>query len=198
MTLRNALCDGVRRGAIMNHHEDAHEEATPPETLLVTSRFKVVRHTRHMADGKVDVRETVQHPGAVAILPMVTPDEVCLIRNYRVAVGETLIELPAGTLDPGEDPKLAAERELQEETGYRAERIERLGEFLMSPGILHERMHLFVASGLVPGSTALELGEEIENLVVPWSEALAMVHDGRIKDAKTAVGLLLYDRLRSP
>jgi ADP-ribose pyrophosphatase len=166
------------------------------EELLVTRRFRVVRHTERGPDGKLHVKETVQHPGAVTILPLVADDRVCLIRNYRVAVGCTLVELPAGTLEPGEHPAVTAGRELIEETGYRAGRIEKLCEFFMSPGILNERMHLYVARDLTAGRAALEPGEQIEPLVVTWDEAMQMATDGTIQDAKTLVGLFLYDRLR--
>jgi ADP-ribose pyrophosphatase len=168
---------------------------TQTEELLVTRRFRVVRHVEKDARG-VHVKETVQHPGAVAVLPLLDDERVCLIRNYRVAVGKTLIELPAGTLEPGEDPAVTAARELSEETGFRAATVEKLREFTMSPGILNERMHLFLARGLQSGPSALEPGEIIETLVVPWAEAMRMVFDGTIEDAKTLVGLLYYDRLR--
>jgi ADP-ribose pyrophosphatase len=168
-----------------------------PEELLVARRFRVVRHRQLGPDGREHVRETVQHPGAVAILPLVSDDQVCLIRNYRIAVGKTLIELPAGTLEPGEDPAVTAFRELIEETGYRADSIEKLREFTMSPGILNERMHLYLARGLTAGPTALEAGEEIQSLVVSWDDAMQMVYDGSIEDAKTLVGLMHYDHLRS-
>jgi ADP-ribose pyrophosphatase len=170
--------------------------AAQPEELLVTRRFRVVRHTETGADGKVHVKETVQHPGAVAILPLLEDDRVCLIRNYRVAVSKRLVELPAGTLEAGEDPAVTAGRELIEETGYRAATIEKLREFTMSPGILNERMHLYLARGLQLGERALEPGEEIETLVVAWSDAMRMVFNGTIEDAKTLVGLMYYDRLR--
>lgn len=166
------------------------------EELFVGSRFRVVRVTRETASGKPKIREVVRHPGAVVVLPILDDDRVCLIRNVRDAVDQTLIELPAGTLEAGESPLETAGRELIEETGYRAERLELLHAFFLSPGILDERMHLFVATGLTLGKTARESGEEIENLVVPWDEALAMVHDRRIHDAKTIIGLLLYDRLK--
>ncbi len=167
-----------------------------PEELLVTRRFRVVRHHLKGRDGLPHPKETVQHPGAVAILPLVDDDHVCLIRNYRVAVDRTLVELPAGTLEPGEDPAATASRELIEETGYRAASIEKLRDFTMSPGILNERMHLYLARKLTAGEMALEAGEEIETLVVPWDEALRMVFDGSIEDAKTLVGLMHYDYLR--
>ena len=112
------------------------------------------------------------------------------------AVGETLLELPAGTLDRAEPPLATAARELAEETGYRAGRIEPAGAFWMSPGVLRERMHLFVASDLVAGEQALEPGELITPRVVPWQEAVAMCLDGRITDAKTVAGILLHDARR--
>ena len=170
--------------------------ANEPEEVLVTRRFRVVRHAQLGPDGKLHVRETVQHPGAVTILPVLDDGRVCLIRNYRVAVDQTLVELPAGTLEPGEDPAVTAKRELTEETGYRAASIEKLGEFYMSPGILNERMHLYVARGLQPGPAALEPGEQIETFVVPWADAMRMALDGTIQDAKTLVGLLSFDRIR--
>ncbi len=166
------------------------------ETLLETRLFRVVRVTQTDTQGGVVTREFVRHPGAVTILPMVDDDHVCLIKNYRVAVDETLIELPAGTLDKDEDPLHTAERELAEETGFRAESIEPLHQFFLSPGILDERMHLYVATGLTSGRPRREAGEKIENFIVPWDEAMAMIHDGRIHDAKSIVGLLYYDRIR--
>jgi ADP-ribose pyrophosphatase len=167
------------------------------EELLATHRFRVVRHRQQGPDGRLHVKDTVQHPGAVAILPLLDDGQVCLIRNYRIAVGKTLIELPAGTLEPGEDPAVTAHRELIEETGYRADSIEKLREFSMSPGILNERMYLFAARGLTAGPTALEAGEQIETLVVSWDEAMRMVYDGTIEDAKTLVGLMHYEHLRA-
>lgn len=167
------------------------------EVLLETRRFTVVRHALQAASGRTIERESVQHPGAVTILPLLDDQRICLIRNYRVAVGQTLLELPAGTLDPGEDPTDTARRELKEETGYQCQTLTRLLEFFMSPGILNERMVLFVASGLTPGPPDLEEGEEIETLVVPWNEALAMADAGGIRDAKTLVALYYYDRLRT-
>lgn len=164
--------------------------------LLTTSRFRVEEVQQPVASGQTRPRAIVRHPGAVAILPLVDDDRVCLIRNYRVAVDETLIELPAGTLEPNEPPESTAARELIEETGYIAGRLEKLHDFLLSPGMLDERMHLFVARDLRLGPTAREEGEEIENLVVPWDEAMAMLDRGEIRDSKTLVGLLWWDRAR--
>lgn len=161
------------------------------EVLLETKRFRVVRVEEPCVDGSLRQREVVRHPGSVVIVPMVSEWEVCLVEVVRVAVGQTLLELPAGTLDRVESLEEAARRELAEETGYRAGRIESAGSMWMSPGILRERMHLFVAEDLVAGPQALEPGEQIRTRVVAWDEAIAMCLDGRIHDAKTIAGLLL-------
>ena len=165
--------------------------------LLTTPRFRVETVARVKADGTQHERAVVRHPGAVTILPMVDAQHVCLIRNYRASVAQTLIELPAGTLEPSEDPAVTAYRELIEETGYRAGKIEQLSAFFLSPGILDERMYLFVATQLTAGPAQREPNEEIENLVVSWDEAMRWVMDGTIQDAKTMVALMLYDRRRA-
>ena len=166
------------------------------ELLLEAKRFRVVRVAESCADGSRRHREVVRHPGSVVIVPLVSPHEVCLVEVVRVAVGRTLLELPAGTLDRVESLEEAARRELAEETGYRAGRIMPAGAMWMSPGILRERMHLFVAEDLIPGPQALEPGEQIRTRVVAWDEAIAMCLDGRIDDAKTIAGLLLTDARR--
>ena len=160
-------------------------------------RIQVAQDTLVTADGRTILKDVVLHPGAVAIVPLVDRDHVCLLRNRRLSVGETLIEIPAGTLEPGEDPAVAAVRELAEETGYRAERWRRLREFYPSPGVLSERMYLYVAEGLTTGQQQLEPDEHIEPKVVRWGDALAWALDGTIRDAKTLVALLWWGRLRA-
>lgn len=170
---------------------------SPGEPVLLTaSRFRVVRVEQVTASGQRRTREIVRHPGAVVLLPLVDDDHVCLIRNYRVTIGQTLIELPAGTLEPGEPPLVTAGRELLEETGYVAEQLELLHTYYPSPGIMDERMYLYVARHLTYAAPQRELGEEIDNLVVSWDEALRLIDQGEIRDAKTLAGLLLYDRWR--
>ncbi len=169
---------------------------SPPddELLLQAARFAVVRRHRVDRHGRPYSKDTIQHAGAVMILPRFEDGSVLLIRNYRPAVEETLIELPAGTLEPPEPPIETARRELREETGYGCEALELLLDFQMSPGIMNERMHLYLATGLTEGRQALELGEQIEPLRLSWSEAMQMVHSGAIRDAKTLVALLYCDR----
>jgi ADP-ribose pyrophosphatase len=119
-----------------------------PEPLLTTSKFRVVRETISSPGGRTKSREIIRHPGACVIMPLLDDGRVCLIRNWRIAAGKTLVELPAGTLEPPEPAEKTAERELIEETGYRAKRIQFLHTFYLSPGILDERMHLYLATGL--------------------------------------------------
>jgi ADP-ribose pyrophosphatase len=149
-----------------------------------------------LSDGTVKDREVVLHRGAVALVPMVDADHVCLVRNFRYAVNKTLIEVPAGTIDQGETPGSTAPRELAEETGYRAGRITRVSEWWVSPGVLTERMYLYLCEDLTPGATEHQPDERLEPFVVPWEEAVRMALDGRIDDAKTILSLLLCDHRR--
>lgn len=166
--------------------------------LFRSQRFSVVRESHTTPDGREIARDIVRHPGAVAILPLLDDGRVCLIQNQRASVGQTLIELPAGTLEPGEDPAVAAARELTEETGYRARRIELLAVFFMSPGILDEKMHVYVATGLTAGDQRLEPDEAIVPLRASWNAVLTMLRDGRIQDAKTIAALLYYNAFCQP
>ena len=163
--------------------------------LFAGRRFRVVRVEQRCGDGTVRQREVIEHPGSVVIVPRMADGRVCLVEVVRAAVGTTLLELPAGTLDRPEPLAVAAARELAEETGYRAGRLTPVGALWMSPGVLRERMHLFLAEELVAGPQALEPGEEIRTREVPWAEAVAMCLDGRIEDAKSVAALLLLDRL---
>ena len=166
------------------------------ETLLDARRFRVVKHSVTCSDGTPASVSYVVHPGSVAILPLVDANHLCLIRSRRLTVGQTLIEVPAGTREPGEPPAETARRELEEETGYCAAKWEELTQFYASPGILSERMYVYLASDLTPGPPHREANEEIENLVLSWDEALAMIDRGEIVDGKTIISLLLYDRRR--
>jgi len=166
--------------------------AVSEETLLIARRFRVNRVKHQTRDGSIQEREVIRHLGAVVIVPCVDADHLCLIRNYRVAAGKTLIELPAGTLEPNEPPIECAHRELIEETGYQAGRLQPLTAYYAAPGILDEFMNLFVATDLTLGPPAREADEEIENLIVTWPDALQLIERGEICDAKTIAGILFY------
>jgi ADP-ribose pyrophosphatase len=168
-------------------------DSNTPEILYQAKRFRVERVMQESADGSRHARDVVRHPGAVTILPVLEDGRLCFVEEYRAAVEERLVELPAGTLEPPEEPSKTALRELAEETGYRAARIEHLTTLCMSPGILDEKMYVYVASGLTAGDMALEAGEDIRVLLLTWQEALEMVRDGRIHDAKTVASLLYYN-----
>jgi ADP-ribose pyrophosphatase len=134
------------------------------------------------------------HPGAVVVLPIVDAENILLIRNRRYAVNETLVELPAGTLERGEDPMNCAGRELVEETGFLAGRLKPLGDFYTSPGILSEKMYAFAAYDLTRAKASPDEGEEIDIAPASLEEAIDMIRYGQIKDAKTIATLLMYER----
>jgi ADP-ribose pyrophosphatase len=148
-------------------------------------------------NGQPIQRDVVLHPGAVAILPLVDAEHVCLLRNHRFIVNDVLWEIPAGTLEAGEAVEAAAVRELAEETGYQARHWRKVLEFYPSPGILSERTHLFVASELTAGAMRPEADEQLEPQIVALSQALAWTRDGTIRDAKTLVALLWWQQQKS-
>jgi ADP-ribose pyrophosphatase len=163
-------------------------------TVFSGKKVDLELHTLIDDDGKKHEREVVKHHGAVIVLGLTDNGEVLLIKVHRYPAGKALWELPAGTLEPGEDPRNCAGRELQEETGYLADRVEPMGWFYTSPGILTEKMHAFVATGLEAGEQALEEGEEITVHPTPLVECLEMIERGEIVDGKTMVALLRYER----
>ncbi|MCA9243134.1 MAG: NUDIX hydrolase [Phycisphaerales bacterium] len=140
--------------------------------------------------------QIVRHPGSAVILPLLNEDEVVVIHNWRAALEREIVELPAGTLEPGEDPVECAKRELTEETGYSAGRMEPLAEMWPSPGICDEKMRLFVARDLTEGRTNFDEGERIRVAVMRFDDVLVAIANGQIQDAKTMVAMLMYDAQR--
>ena len=173
-----------------------------PERIIRSQEIyqgRIVRFrldTVELPDGSVTIREIIQTPGAVVIVPLTQDGQVRMVRQYRSAVGDYLLELPAGTLEPGEPPEQAALRELAEETGDRAAHWQRLTGFYTVPGICNEYLHLFLAIDLTPGEMDLEFDELIEVVTLPLGEALAMAERGEIRDAKTIIGLMMAARLQ--
>ena len=182
-----------------------------PEARVIHDGVRVTLKRAELRDpaGEVHVREVVEAADAVVVLPLITAEEaraagvdlsagfgpepgVVLIRNERFAVRDTLWELPAGTVEKGESPDDCAPRELEEETGYRADRLEKLTAFFPTPGFCTEKLHAYRATGLREVGQRLDPTERIQVHVVAWAEALAMVRDGRIQDAKTVATLLFY------
>lgn len=142
-------------------------------------------------NGGETIREVVEHPGAVVIVPLTADRQVLMVRQYRHAVGRDMLELPAGTLEEGELPEKAGPRELNEETGHTARRWELLNRFFSSPGILTEEMHVYLATDLEEGKLEPMEDEDLTLVPVPLGEAIDMVRSGEIVDAKSIIGLLL-------
>ena len=157
---------------------------------ILTLRLKYVPQ----ADGRRHLREIVEHlPGAAAVA-IDEHGHVLLVRQQRPAVGSSPLELPAGLIDPGEQPIDTARRELEEETGYLAQRIEPLVRFYTSPGFTDELIHIFAATELVRTAVRHDDEEEITLVQMPLAEALELVMNGELSDAKTVAGLLAYER----
>lgn len=133
--------------------------------------------------------ETIRHPGAAAVVPVKDDGTVVLIRQFRHAAGGFIYEIPAGKLDPGEDPLNCASRELEEEVGYRASRFELLSSIFTAPGFADEVIHVYKATGLTKGRQQLDRDEVLEVIEMPLNQAIARIQDGTIRDGKTIVGL---------
>ena len=144
-------------------------------------------------------REVVHHPGSAAIVPVHDDGTVVLVRQYRHPAVRYLLEVPAGTLADGERPEAGAARELEEEVGLVAERLEKLSEFFVSPGFLEEKMWVYLATGLTEGRPNPDEDEVLDIVRMPIGEALEMITSGEIQDAKTIIGLMLAaPRVGSP
>ena len=151
--------------------------------------------TVRFPDGSTGQLELIRHPGAAAIVPCASDPPgadptILLIRQFRYATGGQLWEIPAGTLDPGEDPEACARRELMEETGVTAARLQRLTSIWTTPGFTNEVIHLYLATGLTTGEPSRERDEFIEVVPQPLSRVLELIRDGAIVDAKTVVAIL--------
>jgi ADP-ribose pyrophosphatase len=147
--------------------------------------FAIVEQVLRLPSGRTVTRQVVHHPGAVVIVPQLAEGRLLLIQQYRFAVGETVLEFPAGTIEPGETPLACGRRELLEETGYRADHWHPLGTIYSSPGFCDEQLHLLLASGLVPEHAAGDEDEilEVKRLTVP--EVEQAIADGTLVDAKS-------------
>jgi len=165
-------------------------ETTSSETIYNGRVFDLTLDSIR-EDGHEYTREIVHHKGSAVIMPVFDDRTIALVRQYRHAAGKYLLELPAGTLNEGEDPLIGARRELEEEIGVVAENIEKLCEFYVSPGFLTEKMHLFAAYGLTETAQNLDDDEFIEIEKYSLPELTAMIADGRIQDAKTIIGITL-------
>lgn len=150
-----------------------------------------------LPSGRIATRETVEHPGSVAIVGVTTDGMALMLRQSHHPIQRTLLGLPAGTLEPGETPEACARRELEEETGYRAGTLTQLAAFYTSPGYTNERMTIFLAEDCEPAGGVIDPDELIHLLPIPVSDIPRLVEPGpaQVEDAKTLIGLLTYLRV---
>lgn len=166
------------------------------EDVAWTGRiFNVDRLRVQLPDGRLAIRDVVRHPGAVAIVALTDDGRICLVRQYRTALGRVTVEVPAGKLTAGEDPLECASRELLEETGMSADKIAYLTTIATSAGFTDELIHIYMATGLEFSRSNPDADEFINVDLVPLEELVDAVLDGRIEDAKTVVGALICDAI---
>ena len=173
------------------------DETTVDSKLVFEGKILNLKvDTVNLPNGRQAVREVVVHPGAVAVVAVTDADELVLIKQFRYPVGQVIWEIPAGKLEKGEDPLSCAQRELAEETGHGAEQWKHLSTFFTTPGFSDEIMYVYLASGLHTDKQTADDDEFIEPHYISFAEALRMISDGEIKDAKSIAGILLADKLR--
>ena len=166
------------------------EEMVSQETVYEGVIVNVRRDKARLMDGRITNREVVEHPGGVAVFAMDDQGRVALVRQYRYPMGEETLELPAGKLEPGEDPRDSGLRELAEETGLVPGTFEDMGCLYSSPGILAERIYLYFAKDLTQGPPHPADGEFVETVWLPYQDLVDKARRGEIKDGKTLVGIL--------
>lgn len=168
------------------------EKTITSKTLHQGRHFSFKTDEVELPSGKTTTRDTVDHPGAVAIVPILDDGRILLVRQYRYAAGKELLEIPAGTLEQGEAPDTCARRELKEETGYTAGSMRKVLAMYMAPGYSNEVIHLYLATDLKAGEQKVENDEAITIEPYGPDELLAMMEKNTIEDAKTIAGVLSY------
>lgn len=185
-----------------DHAPEGQPGKLSSERIYTGKIIALDRDTVRFPDGSVGEMDLVRHPGASAIVPFLSDvdgedPQILLLRQYRYAAEQYLYEVPAGRLDPGESPRDCAVRELREETGCSASKIEFLFTMFTTPGFTDERIHVFLAAGLSRGDTSHEADEFMTVETVTLSRALRLIQEGEIKDAKTALAILFAAGFRA-
>lgn len=157
--------------------------------------LNIYRDTVLLENGNTSVREIAKHPGGVCVAALEDDGSLWFVRQYRYAVGEDVLELPAGKLEPGEDPDDAIVRELREETGCTADSIIKVSASFPSPGYTSEVLHLYIARGLHHGDQHLDEDEDLDAFRIPLADAVKMVMNGEIRDSKTQTLILMAEKL---
>lgn len=175
----------------MKLREELIESTEAFNGRLVKLRVDKVR----LPNGKEATREVVVHRGAVAVVPLLDSNIIVMVRQFRQAAGEALLEIPAGTLDPNESPDFCAERELAEEIGYKPGKLTLMFKSYLAPGYSSEMLHTFLAQDLFPAKADHDADEFIEIVEVKMREAVELIRSGEIKDAKTICGVMMARHL---
>lgn len=170
---------------------DLVEKFIKSEVVFEGNLLTVRRDTVELPNGKHATRELIQHPGAVAVVPIRNDGKILLVRQFRYPVDQLTLEIPAGKLDSGEAPEACAKRELEEETGYKAKKLRLLSSILTTPGFTNEVIHLYLAEDLVLAEQCPDEDEFIDVEVFTKEEIKKMIENGTICDAKSLLGLLL-------
>ncbi|TCS84072.1 NUDIX hydrolase [Tepidibacillus fermentans] len=165
------------------------EKTVSSQQIFDGKIIKVFVDTVELPNGKHATREIVRHPGAVGILAVTKENRVLMVKQYRKPMNQFLYEIPAGKLEPGEDPKLCAIRELKEETGYVATNMTPFSKFYTSPGFADEFIHLFYAEGIEAGEATPDEDEFVELVELTLDESIEMIEKGKIVDAKTIISI---------
>jgi ADP-ribose pyrophosphatase len=174
----------------------ATEKTISSQVIYEGRAVKLRLDTVQKPSGRQTTREIVEHADCVAIIAVDAGDNVLLVRQFRKPVAKELLEIPAGGIDAGEDAAAAVVREMQEETGFAPQRLERLGGFYSAPGYGTEYLYLYLATNLTPSRLYAEDTEEIELVRVPVTQVAALITSGKIEDAKSIAGLLTYLEFR--
>ncbi len=170
------------------------EEKTISSERIYEGRILNLRKDKvHVKDGKTSYREIVEHNGGVALAAITNEGKMVMVRQFRKAAEKAVLEVPAGKIEKGEDHRLTAERELKEETGYSAEKIEFVTAFYSSIGYSTEKIYLYLATNLTPGETEFDDNESIEIIEYELADLKKMVLSGEIEDAKTIAAILLVE-----
>lgn len=169
--------------------QDLEEKTISTQKIFTGKIIQVQVDEVRLPNGHLSKREIVRHPGAVAVIAVTDENKMILVRQFRKPLEKTILEIPAGKLEKNEDPQDSAKRELEEETGYVAVHLEKIGSFYTSPGFADEEIHLFKATGLLKGKKSPDEDEFVELVELTMDECFKRVETGEICDAKTMVAL---------
>lgn len=171
------------------------EEKTLGSETIYKGKILNLRKDKVTVLNGQSTREIIEHNGGAVIVPVLSDNKIVMVKQYRKAADSVLLELPAGKIDPGEDPETTAIRELKEETGYAAGEISKLTSIYPTPGYSEEVLYIYMAKDLKPGETDFDENEALDIIEVPIDQITNKIMNGEIKDAKTIVGVLMADRI---